>query len=253
MQCLIVGDLHFHSRQFEWISANAKNYDALVLTGDLLDLTGHRPLYQQMQEVAALLQRWRNDTHVLVASGNHDAVDSEHRAGWLSAAANAGCFVDGDTVVFEAATFTLCPWRDDPLAEPALAQLLRTAPAPSDRPWVWVHHEPPAGAAVSWSGRIARGSAMLAQLVRRHGPHLVVSGHIHDAPFVEGGAWIDRMDGTLLINQGRQLGDVPAHVVLDFAHDEARWHAVGARDARPLDLGHHLPVGMRNLATGARR
>jgi Icc-related predicted phosphoesterase len=247
MQCLVVGDLHFHSRQFAWISKQAKNYDALVLTGDLLDLTGHRPIYAQLQETAAYLRQWRRETHVLVASGNHDAVDGAHRAAWLGAAGEAGCFVDGDTVVFEAATFTLCPWRDDALAEPALAQLTRSAPAPSDRPWIWVHHEPPAGAAVSWSGRTHRGSPALAQLIRRRGPHMVLSGHIHDAPFVEGGAWIDRMEGTWLVNQGRQLGDVPAHVVLDFTRDEARWHAVGARDTRPLGLGHHLPLVARDL------
>ncbi|TVQ31770.1 MAG: phosphohydrolase [Geminicoccaceae bacterium] len=234
MRCLVTGDLHFNLRQFDWIGTVADRYDAVILTGDLLDMTGHQSRHQQLRQVGDYLRQWRGQTHLLVVSGNHDAVDADHRADWLEVATAAGCFVDGDTVVFDAASFTLCPWRDDPLTEAELAQLLRTAPVPSDRPWIWVHHEPPAGAAVSWSGRTARGSAALAQLVRRQYPQFVLSGHIHDAPFVEGGTWIDRMGATQLVNHGRQPGDVPAHVVLDFAQDEVHWIAVGARDTRPL-------------------
>ena len=241
MRCLVVGDLHFNLRQFDWITERLVDFDALVLTGDLLDLSGHQPHSRQLQTLLPLLQRWRARTHVLVASGNHDAVDRPHREDWLAIAGAAGCFVDGATVVFDRASFTLCPWRDDPQAEGALARLLAHAPVPDDRPWIWVHHEPPAGAAVSWAGRIARGNAGLARMVRRLRPHLVLSGHIHDAPFVEGGAWLDRMGPTWLVNPGRQPGDAPAHAVLDLAREEVTWAAAGGSDRRRLDLARPLP------------
>lgn len=235
MRCLVVADLHFNLRQFAWIERHAAQYSAIVFAGDLLDLSGHRPLAEQLRQLRAILARLRSSSHVLVASGNHD-VRVPGDAVWHELLVETGCFVDGDTVIFDQAAITLCPWGEAPVAEAALSQLLGAAAAPIDRPWIWVHHEPPAGARVSRDARQTGGNGALAQLVRRLRPDLVLSGHIHDAPFVRGGAWIDRMADTWLINPGRQPGEVPAHVVLDLDLDEARWSALGVLDERRLGL-----------------
>ena len=235
MRFLVVADLHFNLRQFAWIERQAPRFGAIVFAGDLLDMSGHHSYPDQLHELGALLARLRAQTHVLVASGNHDLGDAAGER-WREVVAASGCFVDGDTVVFDQAAITLCPWQEEPTAESVLARLLAAAPAPVDRPWIWVHHEPPAGAAVSRNGRRAGGNGGLAQLVRRLQPALVLSGHVHEAPFVAGGGWIDRMAATWLVNPGRQPGEVPAHVVLDLDGDRACWSALGVREDRHLGL-----------------
>jgi len=46
---------------------------------------------------------------------------------------------------------------------------------------------------------------------------------VHDAPFCEGGAWIDRLDGTIVVNPGRQLGALPAIIELDLDSGKLAW------------------------------
>ena len=38
MKLLFVADLHYALRQFDWLAAQAANYDLAVIGGDLLDL-----------------------------------------------------------------------------------------------------------------------------------------------------------------------------------------------------------------------
>ena len=38
MKMLFVADLHYALKQFDWLVANAANYDSLIIGGDLLDL-----------------------------------------------------------------------------------------------------------------------------------------------------------------------------------------------------------------------
>ena len=78
--------------------------------------------------------------------------------------------------------------------------------------------------------RATRGSAELerqaplrrrrscAELIERHAPDAVLCGHIHEAPFKPDGSWIERRGRTWLFNAGRQIGDVPARIEIDFAN-----------------------------------
>jgi predicted phosphodiesterase len=71
------------------------------------------------------------------------------------------------------------------------------------------------------------------------GPHArarsaVLCGHIHEAPFKADGSWIDRVGDTWLFNAGRQIGDVPARVEIDFARHAARWVSLAGIDERSL-------------------
>ena len=40
MKLLHVADLHFRTRWFEWVAAQAPHYDAVCVAGDLLDMFG---------------------------------------------------------------------------------------------------------------------------------------------------------------------------------------------------------------------
>ena len=50
--------------------------------------------------------------------------------------------------------------------------------------------------------------------IERFRPGLVLCGHIHNAPFVNQGSWVDRIGDTWVLNPGHQIGPVPAHIEL---------------------------------------
>jgi Icc-related predicted phosphoesterase len=69
---------------------------------------------------------------------------------------------------------------------------------------------------VSWQGKKFGGDSYLVGLIQRHQPDLVLSGHIHNAPFYPAGSWIDRIGRTWVFNPGRQIGSSPAYLVIDL-------------------------------------
>jgi hypothetical protein len=79
-----------------------------------------------------------------------------------------------------------------------------------------VHHAPPAGSPLAWDGRRAWGDEVLTGWIARFAPDLVLSGHVHQAPFVRDGGWADRVDTTWVFNPGQQAGPVPARVEVDL-------------------------------------
>ena len=48
MRALIVADLHYSLRQFDWLQRMAADYDMVILAGDLLDIAGHADLDTQI-------------------------------------------------------------------------------------------------------------------------------------------------------------------------------------------------------------
>ncbi len=77
-----------------------------------------------------------------------------------------------------------------------LENLLERESAKSASRWIWSHHEPPEGARVSWSGKKLLGDPFLREWINRFQPDLVLSGHIHSAPFYPESSWIDRIGKT---------------------------------------------------------
>jgi hypothetical protein len=59
-----------------------------------------------------------------------------------------------------------------------------------------VYHGPPEGP-LAWTGSRFFGDPELPALIERHQPDVVLCGHIHEAPFVAGGAWHDRVGSTM--------------------------------------------------------
>ena len=77
------------------------------------------------------------------------------------------------------------------------------------------------GLAAQWDGRRSYGDDDLAGWIERFGPDVVLTGHIHQSPFIADGGWADRIGDTWVFNPGRQPGPVPAHVVLELEAGQA--------------------------------
>jgi Icc-related predicted phosphoesterase len=101
-------------------------------------------------------------------------------------------------------------------------ELLAAAAAQRRGRWLWLYHAPPQGK-LSWTGKRHFGDALLPELIRRHAPTAVFCGHIHEAPFQAEGSWHERIGDTWLFNAGKQAGEEPARIEIDFSAGTARW------------------------------
>jgi Icc-related predicted phosphoesterase len=230
MQILVVSDLHYSLPQLDWVASVAADYDVVVIAGDLLDISSMVEPDAQIAVVLEYLARIAGKTTVIVCSGNHDlnAVNDldERAARWLEAASASGVFIDGTRVELDAILVSVCPYWDGPRScEVVGAQLDEDAALVGDRTWVWVYHAPPGDSPTSWTGSRYYGDPELVAWIARHRPDVVLCGHVHPSPFVEGGSWIDRVGKTTVFNGGRQPGPVPAHIELDTDLGLARWRS----------------------------
>jgi Icc-related predicted phosphoesterase len=227
MRLLFVADLHYGLKQFDWLIANAPGFDAVMIGGDLLDLSSSLDLETQIVVVEKYLDRISRNARLLVSSGNHDG-DARNAAResicrWLLEAKTGQLHVDGESILLGNMLVTICPWWDGPQTRAEVERLLeRDAARPKDQ-WIWIHHAPPAGSPVCWNGRKSVGDEVLTGWIERFSPDFVLSGHIHNAPFYAEGSWIDRIGGTWVFNVGRQIGPQPTFVILDFEAMSARW------------------------------
>lgn len=227
MKILYVADLHYSLKQFDWLLANAGPYDIAAIGGDLLDVAGALDPDVQIVVIERYLRRLRTQTRLLVVSGNHDA-DARNPAGewfanWLRRSRGDGLFVDGDEISLPNTTITLCPWWDGPVSRAELEQFLSQAASRASGKWIWIHHAPPDRSPVSWTGKKFGGDKYLVEWIERFAPDLVLSGHIHNAPFYPDGSWIDRIGKTWVFNPGRQIGPRPTSIVVDLDAMTAEW------------------------------
>jgi Icc-related predicted phosphoesterase len=240
MKILYVADLHYSLRQFDWLLANAGFCDVAAIGGDLLDIGGALDPDVQIVVVEKYLKRLRRRAPLLVVSGNHDA-DARNSAGewfsrWLIKARGDGLFVDGDEVSLRNATVTLCPWWDGPVSRAELENMLKQAATRVVGTWIWIDHAPPDHSPVSWAGRSFAGDKQLVDWIQRFGPDLVLSGHIHNAPFYPDGSWIDRIGKAWVFNPGRQIGSQPTSIVFDLEAMTAEWFSLEGESLKRLEI-----------------
>jgi hypothetical protein len=182
--------------------------------------------------------RLRQLTRLIVCSGNHDGdgrnAANESVARWLLDAKAPQLSVDGDSLELAGTLITICPWWDGPVSRAEVeAQLARDA-AKAKSKWIWIHHSPPDKSAVSWTGRQFGGDVFLVEWIQRYQPDLVLSGHIHNAPFYLGGSWIDRLGKTWIFNPGHQIGPTPAYLSFDLQKMKVAWSSLEGQEAREL-------------------
>jgi len=237
MRVLLTSDLHYKLRQYDWLIGAAPHFDAVVIAGDHIDAMLPVPVGVQIAALSASFGAVSGRSRLLVCSGNHDlnawSGEGEKRADWLAASRSAALAVDGDTVLIGDTMFTVCPWWDGPHAQARVEEMLDAAARRRAARWIWIYHAPPHGP-LSWTGKRYYGDAVLPKLIERHAPTAVLCGHIHEAPFKADGSWIDRMGATWLFNAGRQIGDVPARIEIDFARQAARWVSLAGIEDRSL-------------------
>lgn len=241
MRLLFVADLHYSLKQFDWLLAEADGFDVVAIGGDLLDLGSDLDADIQIAIVEKYLGLLSQKCVLVVSSGNHDG-DSRNEADesiaeWVQSARGERLHVDGDSFDFGENRITVCPWWDGGLSRAAVeAQLASEAGRVRGGPWVWIHHAPPEGARTSWAGRRFIGDESLRAWIDRFQPDMVLSGHIHNSPFFEQGAWIDRIGSTWVFNPGRQPGAQPTAILLDLEAMTAEWRSAAERSFHELRI-----------------
>ncbi|MES2474843.1 MAG: metallophosphoesterase [Verrucomicrobiota bacterium] len=239
MRVLFVADIHYSLRQYDWLLSIAPHHDVMIIGGDLLDLGSSLDLDTQIVVVEKYLCRIARHTRLLVSSGNHDGdartAANESICRWLHDVGLSTLHVDGDSVEIGDTLVTICPWWDGDETRAEVEALIDRDSKRSTAKWAWIHHAPPDGSPVSWTGRMEAGDPFLTQWIAKYSPDLVLSGHIHNAPFYADGAWVDRMGGTWVFNSGRQPGPQPSHVILDLEKMTATW--ISAEEELHQDLG----------------
>ena len=253
MRLLLVADLHYSLPQFDWVLDIASDFDVVVMAGDHLDLASLVDGRAQSIVVRKYFDRLRAKTKLVICSGNHD-LDGKNAAGekaakWLAVPQQEGVPSDGDSFVLADTLFTVCPWWDGPIVKAGIAAQLAEAATKRGKRWIWIHHAPPAKSPTSWGGDRYFGDVELLEWIEQYRPDMVLSGHVHQSPFVKDGSWVDRIGPTWVFNTGQQFGAPPAHIIIDTDADEALWFSsagnqfvrLGAPLERPVPKLQALP------------
>ena len=239
MKLLVLADLHYTLKQFDWTLNECAASDTVIVVGDLLDLAA--PVDRDVQSVVVLkyLDRIRDRSRLIVSSGNHDCtVRNTHQesvAAWLENFRRSGGQTDGDLVSLGDDMVSVCPWWDGPASRDAMSAMIESHAASRHGRWIWAHHAPPQDSPVSWNGRRHVGDSHLSELIEHHQPDLVFSGHIHNSPFYPDGSWFDRRGNTWLFNVGRQIGSEPTHIRVDLESYTAEYTSIEHRER--IELG----------------
>lgn len=228
MKLLVVADLHYSLKQFDWLQHRVADFDVVVIAGDLLDLASMVETDVQATVVLRYLRGFQKSTRLLTTSGNHD-LDGENALGeraalWLKKATRLGLCVDWNGMTLDGDRFSLCPWWDgERTREEVEAFLIRERSEVGEGDWYWIHHAPPAGKPVSWNGKQDFGDPRLEEWIDKFRPRAVFSGHIHQAPFRAGGGWSCLCGTTRIFNPGHQPGAEPSCIEVDLASHLATW------------------------------
>jgi Icc-related predicted phosphoesterase len=247
MRCLVVADLHYSLPQFDWLLSAAPHFDLVIFAGDALDVGSFVDFRAQIVVVKKYLALLARVTKVIFCSGNHDldgrSPEGEKISRWIGDVHELGVACDGDNLTIGDALFTVCPWWDGPLVKQRIEEQLHDAAAGRLKRWIWVHHAPPADSPTSWGGKRSFGDVDLVQWIKDYAPSMVISGHVHQSPFVPEGSWFDQVGSTWVFNVGLQPGRPPVYMVLDIDNGSAFWLSAG--DAQCIDLNAPLqrPAG----------
>jgi Icc-related predicted phosphoesterase len=242
MRALVVADLHYSLPQFDWLLRAAPQFDLVIFAGDALDVGSIVDFRAQILVVKRYLSLLAASTRVILCSGNHDLdernAEGEKMARWVGEVRDLGIACDGDNFAIGDTLFTVCPWWDGPLLRQRIDAQIREAAAGRLKNWIWVHHAPPADSPTSWGGKRFFGDVELVQWIQTYQPAMVISGHVHQSPFIRDGSWFDRLGNTWVFNAGHQFGRPPAHIVIDTESATAFW--LSAAGEQSIDLGAPL-------------
>lgn len=228
MKLLHVTDLHFRRPWLDWLVAQARRYDAVCFSGDLLDLFPNART--SLREQSKWMREWLGNfpVRIYVCTGNHDwwppsehVTDTDTQGGWLKKAAGPNVRVDGTSEIFQGYRFVCCPWLGVPVA-------------PGPEPAVILVHAPPLGTPLSSDlGREVGDPEVAAAVLRLPAGSFVLSGHIHDPK-----RWCHQLGPAWCFNPGmdRQAME-PNHVIIDTTARTAEFHGGGSIQQARLPIG----------------
>lgn len=241
MKILLVADLHYTLKQYDWLCEVAGRFDVVVFAGDFLDIVSIVEMDVQILVVMKYLRRLAPETQLLVSSGNHDlnaeSEGGERYARWMRRVRELGIPADGDSWEKDGILFTICPWWDGEEKKAEVAAQLERDAAREKARWFWVYHAPPVDTKASWDGKRDFGDAALREWIGEYEPELVLGGHIHQAPFAKGGSWVDNVGETWVLNGGKQIGPMPAFTVIDTEARRAEWVSLAGRESIDFSTG----------------
>jgi Icc-related predicted phosphoesterase len=217
MKILHVSDFHHHRPWFTWVAKQAKAFDWVCLTGDLLDSSedayvASTPLEDQIDWILTWLRRFPG--RLMVTSGNHDCWPTNMRTGyshaeaqWLQEARRENVMVDGDSADVGGYRVTCVGWM-----RPVLPDYFGLS--------VMLWHAPPQALKVSTARNGEDFGDFRATLVAEQlAPgSMILSGHVHE-PL----SWRDRIGEVICLNPGRgpSTAPFPNHVVIDATKGRA--------------------------------
>ncbi len=246
MKCLLVSDLHYGLKQFDWVLSTAADFDVVILAGDHLDITSNVDIRAQSTVVLKYLRRLSPITKTIVCSGNHDldsrSPNGEKVARWLGKVRQLGIPTDFESLEVGEVLFTICPWWDGPVTRDEVGAHIARDRAKVKGKWIWVYHAPPDQSPTSWGGRKYFGDAQLSAWIEEFQPDMVLTGHIHQSPFSAEGSWVDRLGSTWVFNSGRYRGPEPAHITFDTDAEMAVWFSLAGAEYVQLDRALERPV-----------
>lgn len=239
MRIIAVSDLHYRLPHYDWLVRATADAEVVALCGDLADVVNPVPIDVQSVVLGKYLASLSDQAVVLAASGNHDldgpGAHGEQVAGWLRRAAGEGIFTDGASVDIEDVRFTICPWWDGPLTRDEVGAQLAAAAVDRPATWIWLYHAPPAGTPLCNDGRREFPDHELAAWIEQYQPDVVLCGHIHQAPWANGGSWRAQLGSTWVFNPGKQVGPVPPNITIDTEERTAHWFGVFESETISLD------------------
>lgn len=246
MKCLLVSDLHYTLKQFDWVLNEAADFDVVVIAGDHLDISSRVEVRAQITVIQTYLRQIGSRTQLIVCSGNHD-LDARNTAGekyarWILRARQFGIPTDSDSLVVDGTLFTICPWWDGPRSCAEVGLLLERDSRKAKKNWIWVYHAPPDASPTSWGGKKHFGDSQLVAWMKRFKPNMILSGHIHHSPFKADGSWVDCMGETWVFNSGRQAGPFPTHTIINTDAQMALWFSMAGAEQVRLDEPLTRPV-----------
>ena len=221
MRALLVSDLHYDLRKLDWILAEADGVDLLAVAGDVLDIASGVPLDAQIvgrPRVPGPLRRADHHGRVLrqprprlAHRGRREDDALDHR-GAPRRRARRRRQRGGRRLARH--RVRVVGGSGDARVPAGLARRGRGTPATALALGVPRAAGGPAGRGPAPSSSATRSCP---RLLDRHQPEVVLCGHIHQAPFVDGGAWYDQVGGPRCCSTaGTSAGNIPAHVFLDL-------------------------------------
>ncbi len=212
MRILHLADLHLQHTWFDWVTSHCREFDLLVIAGDLQNAFSNTSMHDQARAITEWLLTL--ETPTIVCSGNHDywvSADSAAEAGWLRQLRGSGMVigVDGDIFSFQGLNhsgawlkFSVNGWLQVPAHD-----------HPID---VLVTHAPPEGCACAGDAALHdNGDPALWDAIKSAQPRLLLCGHIHH-PRSLWCRWPPSYETTLVLVPGcDEQAEAPAHWVID--------------------------------------